>query len=40
VKRLKGQLSEHTKRADGEAAQALERVSARLEQLAESLERA
>jgi cell division protein ZapA len=40
VKRLKSQLSEHTKRADGEAAQALERVSARLEQLAEALEKA
>jgi cell division protein ZapA len=40
VKRLKGQLNEQTKRADGEAAQALERVSARLEQLAEALEKA
>jgi cell division protein ZapA len=40
VKRLKGQLNEHTRRADGEAAQALERVSARLEQLAEALEKA
>jgi cell division protein ZapA len=40
VKRLKGQLNEQAKRADGEAAQALERVSARLEQLAEALEKA
>ena len=40
VKRLKGQLDERTKRADSEAAQALERVSARLEQLAEALEKA
>lgn len=40
VKRLKAQLAEHGKRAEAEAAQALDRVATRLEQLAESLEKA
>ena len=39
VKRLKSQLIDQTKRAEGDAAQALGRVSERLEQLAESLEK-
>jgi cell division protein ZapA len=40
IKRLKAALGEHGKRADEEAAQALDKVSLRLEQLAEALERA
>jgi cell division protein ZapA len=40
IKRLRGQLNEHSKRAEQEAAQALDRVAVRLEQLAEALEKA
>ena len=40
IKRLKAQLSDQGKRAEKEAAQALDRVASRLEQLAETLETA
>jgi cell division protein ZapA len=40
IKRLKAQLSDQGKRAEKEAAQALDRVATRLEQLAETLETA
>lgn len=40
IKRLKAQVSEHGKRSEEDAAVALDRVAARLEQLAEALEKA
>ena len=40
IKRLKGQLDEQSKEAEKEAAQALDRVAERLEQLAANLETA
>lgn len=40
IKRLKATLNDQTKRTEQEAAQALDRVASRLEQLAEALEKA
>ncbi len=40
IKRLKAQVGELGKRSEADAAQALDRVASRLEQLAESLEKA
>ena len=40
IKRLKARAGDHEQRAEAEAAQALDRVAARLEQLAAALEKA
>jgi cell division protein ZapA len=40
IKRLKAKTGDHEQKAEAEAAQALDRVSARLEQLAAALEKA